>query len=143
VTTNHWLDAACVGPSTPETLHIGWVTPLFITSTRRESRQMCRMDRFGFPRTAAKRTRRVYGFQTGDMVRAIVPTGVKKGIYVGRVAVRATGSFNITSTQGTIQGIPARFCRTIHRCDGYSYQQGGAALPPFVQGQGNSASQCI
>jgi hypothetical protein len=127
----HWLDAACVGSSTPEALSFGWVTPLFITATGRESRQMCRMDRFGFPRTAAKRARRVFGFQTGDMVRARVPVGTKKGIYIGRVAVRATGSFKITMTHGTIQGVPARFCRKIHRCDGYSYQQGGAALPPL------------
>jgi hypothetical protein len=89
------------------------------------------MDRFGFPRTTAKRERRVFGFQTGDMVRAIVPAGIKKGIYIGRVAVRATGSFNITTTQGTVQGVPARFCRKIHRSDGYSYQQGGVALPPL------------
>ena len=33
------------------------------------SRQMCRMDRFGFPRTSAKANKVVQGFQTGDMVR--------------------------------------------------------------------------
>jgi hypothetical protein len=39
----------------------------------------------------------VKGFQTGDMVKAIVPQGKKAGIHTGRVAVRSTGSFNITT----------------------------------------------
>jgi len=69
----------------------------------------------------------VKGFQTGDIVRAEVLTGKKVGIYVGRVAVRTTGSFNIATANGTVQGISHRFCTPIHRCDGYSYQAGVAA----------------
>jgi 5-methylcytosine-specific restriction endonuclease McrA len=126
----HWLDAACVGASTPEALGVRSVVPLLITATGREARQMCRMDRFGFPRTSAKRMRRVQGFQTGDIVRTVVTAGTKLGVYRGRVAVRATGSFNITTGQGTVQGIPAHSCRAIHRRDGYSYLKGEAALPP-------------
>jgi len=41
----HWLDAACVGTSTPETLKIEHVQPLFIIATGRGSRQMCRVDK--------------------------------------------------------------------------------------------------
>ena len=69
---------------------------------------MCLMDKPGFPRTRAKGPSRVRGFQTGDLVRAVVRTGKKSGTSVGRVAVRATGSFNVTTRAGTIQGIPAR-----------------------------------
>jgi 5-methylcytosine-specific restriction endonuclease McrA len=121
----HWVDAACVGASTPETLHIVGVHPLAITAMGRENRQMCRMDRFGFPRTSAKGTRGVLGFQTGDLVRALVTHGSKGGTYLGRVAVRATGSFNITTAHGTVQGIPARSCRVVQRADGYRYYQMG------------------
>jgi hypothetical protein len=96
----------------------------------RESRQMGRMDRHGFPRTSAKSVRMVQGYQTGDIVRAMVMVGSKAGVYTGRVAVRATGSFNITARQGTVQGIPARSCRVIQRADGYAYQRGEAALAP-------------
>jgi 5-methylcytosine-specific restriction endonuclease McrA len=128
----HWLDAACVGASTPETLQVRSVVPLLIMATGRQARQMCRMDRFGFPRNSAKKTRTVNGFQTGDIVRAVVTAGTKVGVYVGRVAVRATGSFNITTEQGTTQGIPARYCRTVHRSDGYSYWKGAAALLPHA-----------
>src|SRR5205823_14022155 len=88
------------------------------------SRQMCRMDKYGFPRTGPKQARLVKGFQTGDIVRAEVLTGRRVGTYVGRVAVRTIGSFNITTKNGTVQGISHRFCTPLHRCDGYSYQVG-------------------
>jgi hypothetical protein len=45
------------------------------------------------------------GFQTGDMVRAEVPKGKHAGIHVGRVAVRASGSFRVgrpTASTGSI-----------------------------------------
>ncbi|MEO6887588.1 MAG: HNH endonuclease, partial [Ktedonobacteraceae bacterium] len=85
------------------------------------SRQMCLMDRYGFPRTKPKHAKKVNGFQTGDIVRAVVTSGIKVGTYVGKVAIRATGSFNITTARQTVQGISHRFCTILHRCDGYVY----------------------
>jgi 5-methylcytosine-specific restriction endonuclease McrA len=117
----HWCDAACVGRSTPQTLDVGGIVPLQITATGHGSRQMCRMDKYGFPRTGPKQHKCVQGFQTGDLVRALVPAGRKAGTYVGRVAVRTSGSFNIATSQGTVQGITYRFCRLIARADGYSH----------------------
>ena len=64
------------------------------------------------------------GFQTGDIVRAVVTTGTKQGVYVGRVLVRASGSFDIRTKQGRVQGISHRCCTPVQRCDGYSYQKG-------------------
>jgi len=118
---DHWIDAACVGASTSNWLSIGKIVPLVITATGHGSRQMCRMDTYGFPRTSAKGSKKVFGFQTGDMVRAVVTSGLKAGTYVGKVAVRTTGSFNITTTTGTVQGIGYRYCRMIHHADGYAY----------------------
>jgi hypothetical protein len=47
------------------------------------------------------------------------------------VLVRATGSFDIRTKHGRVQGISHRFCTPIHRCDGYSYKQGaGHAAHP-------------
>lgn len=118
----HWIDAACVGKSTPDALLVDRVTPLLIKAMGHGSRQMCLMDKYGFARTKPKQAKVVKGFQTGDMVKAIVTSGKKAGVYVGRVAVRATGSFNITTqTHGTIQGIGSQYCTAIHRTDGYSY----------------------
>ncbi len=119
----HWLDAACVGVSTPDTLWTsGTLHPLTIHTTGHGSRQMCAMDKFGFPRTRAKQSKRVQGFQTGDIVKAVVPTGKKQGTYVGRVAVRTTGSFNIRTATALVEGVSYRYCRLLHRVDGYSYQ---------------------
>ena len=126
----HWIDAACVGKSTPPCLSLHGVVPLLITATGSGNRQMCRMDKYGFPRTGPKQAKRVKGFQTGDIVRAKVLTGKKVGAYIGRVAVRTTGSFNITTKNGTVQGISHRFCTPLHRCDGYSYQAGDPIACP-------------
>ncbi len=130
---SHWLDAACVGASTPEHLDVQGVVPLSIRATGHGSRQMCRLNRYGFPRTGPKQAKRVQGFQTGDLVRVVVPKGSKQGRYVGRVAVRSSGSFNLTTPQRTLQGISHRFCTLIARSDGYSYQQGKErVLPPVA-----------
>jgi hypothetical protein len=68
------------------------------------------------------RSKSVHGFTTGDMVRAIVPSGNKQGSYIARVAVRASGSFNLQTAAGVIQGISHKHCRRLQRGDGYSYQ---------------------
>jgi 5-methylcytosine-specific restriction endonuclease McrA len=118
----HWLDAANVGASTPPVLQVGKaIKPLLIKATGYGNRQICLMNKFGFPRTSPKGAKRVKGFQTGDIVRAVVTKGVKTGTYLGKVAIRATGSFNITTPAGTVQGISHRFCTPVHQCDGYSY----------------------
>jgi len=126
----HWLDAACVGASTSEVLKVEGVCPLDITATGHGSRQMCRVDKYGFPRTSAKKFKRVHGFQTGDMVKAVVPIGKKAGRYIGQIAVRASGNFNIKTKNGTIQGISYRHCKMLHQADGYAYQKGDAAFLP-------------
>ena len=133
----HWLDAACVGASTPAPLRGAGIVPLGIMATGRHSRQRCRTNASGFPDKAPKATRVVGGFRTGAIVRAIVraivpQSSTKAGTYVGRLAVRATGSCNLKTAAGTLQGIHVRYCRPIHRADGYPYasQKGTAALPP-------------
>lgn len=58
---------------------------------------------------------------SSGMVKAIVTKGKKIGTYVGRVAVRASGSFNIQTLQSVVQGIHHRFCTLVQRADGYGY----------------------
>lgn len=120
----HWSDAACVGVSTPELKRWQRMQPLLITAKGRQRRQMVNVDKRGFPRGKPKGPSRVHGFRSGDMVRAIVPTGLKAGTYVGRVAIRTTGSFKITTKRGMVDGIAARFCTPLHRGDGYDYAYG-------------------
>ena len=120
----HWIDAACVGSRTPARLQLAGAVPLLITATGHGSRQKCNVDALGFPCSKPKGAKRVKGFQTGDLVRATVTTGTKQGVYVGRVLVRASGSFDIRTKGGRVKGISHRFCRPVHRSDGYHYQCG-------------------
>jgi 5-methylcytosine-specific restriction endonuclease McrA len=119
----HWLDAVCMGKSTPETLLVTGVQPLLITANGHGCRQMRNVDHFGFPHGKPKQRGRSYGFRTGDMVRAVVTSGKKVGTYTGRVLVRATGSFDIATRSGRIAGISHKYCQAIHRTEGYSYSE--------------------
>ncbi|MBW4580643.1 MAG: HNH endonuclease [Tildeniella nuda ZEHNDER 1965/U140] len=115
----HWLDAACVGETL--TLTVLTTQPLLIKATGQGSRQMCRTDKYGFPSRYVPRLKFVQGFQTGDIVQAIVTTGKKIGTYAGRVAVRSSGSFNISDKSGLVQGISYKACKVTQRKDGYGY----------------------
>ena len=116
----HWLDAACVGEV--EQLNVLTNQPLLIKATGHGTRQMCRTDKYGFPTRYVPRDKFVKGFQTGDICKAIVSTGKKIGEYVGRIAVRTTGSFNISDRSGLIQGLNYKNFLITHKKDGYSYQ---------------------
>ncbi|MEG3970491.1 RNA-guided endonuclease IscB [Microcoleus sp. T2B6] len=118
LTKTHWLDAACVGKV--DSLKILTNKPLLIKATGHGTRQMCRTGKFGFPSRYVPRFKFVKGFQTGDIVKAIVTSGKKIGTYVGRVAVRTSGSFNISASE-LVSGISHKYCSVIHRKDGYSY----------------------
>lgn len=67
------------------------------------------------------------------MTKAVVPTDKKAGTHTGRVTVRKTGSFNIQTEHGAVQGIPRQYGTVIQRGDGDGYhltspinQKGGA-----------------
>ena len=115
----HWLDAACVG-DTPA-LELLTIQPLQILATGHGNRQMCGTDKFGFPTRHKSRVQIHKGFQTGDIVRAVVTSGKKIGEYVGRVLCRASGSFDIAIKTGRVAGISHKYCQSIHKKDGYSY----------------------
>ena len=130
----HCLDAACMG-------HVDavqrWQQPvLSIKATGRGSYQRTRLTKYGFPHGYLTRQKRHFGFQTGDMVKAIVTTGKKAGNYLGRVAIRTSGSFNIQSATGLVQGIHHRFCTLIQRADGYGYSWTKMALTQGDAGMG-------
>ncbi len=132
----HWLDAACVGSSTPEILKVEGIIPLLIKATGHGSRQMCLMDEYGFPRSGPKAARWVKGYQTGDLVRAVVPEPLKTaGFHIGRVKVRATGSFDIRTKQRNVAGVSYQYCQPIHRNDGYNYSRGERSVAAALTSQ--------
>ena len=115
----HYYDALSVG----NVANYKFLTDkiLIISAKGRGSRQMCSMNKYGFPRTSAKALKSVNGFQTGDIVKAIVTKGSKQGEYLGRVAVRASGYFDIQTKTKTIQGVGFEYCHIVQRSNGYSY----------------------
>ena len=116
----HYYDALSVG-ETPSKFNFLTDKMLQISAKGRGSRQMCRVNRYGFPRTSAKASKSVKGFQTGDMVKVIVLTGSKQGEYLGRVAVKSSGYFDIQTRTKTIEGIGYKYCHIVQRSDGYLY----------------------
>ena len=133
----HSLDAACIGPM-DAVQH--WQQPVLrIKATGRGRYQRTRLTKYGFPRGYLMRSKSAFGFQTGDMVRAVVTTGKKAGIYLGRVAIRASGSFNLQTATGLVQGIHHRFCTLIQRADGYGYSWDKIAT---TQGDAGTGAAC-
>jgi len=82
---------------------------------------MCGTDANGFPIRHRTRHKRDFAFQTGDIVRAHVPGGKYRGLYLGRLLCHASESFDIVTHRGRIAGISQRYCRPIQREDGYGY----------------------
>lgn len=109
----HWLDAACVGKSTPDVLQIKGVVPLIIAATGHGRRQMCTTDKYGFPRQHKKRCKTFMGYRTGDIVKAVTP----KMSIAGRITIRHRPSFLV----GKKDGIHPKYMHRLHRADGYQY----------------------
>ena len=117
----HWLDAACVGASTPSRFVMRDVAPLMIQATGHGNRQMCATNRYGFPTKHRNRKKKHFGFQTGDLIQAHVPAGLKtSGRHVGRAITRASGYFDIETAKGRVAGVSYRYCVILHHSDGYS-----------------------
>ncbi len=115
----HWLDAACVG--VVDKLRILTKQPLLITAKGWGNRQMCTPNKQGFPKSHRTRCKTFFEFQTGDLVRATLPSGKFAGIHVGRLTVRATGVFELIKPSGKISPVRHKYCEAIHCNDGYSY----------------------
>jgi 5-methylcytosine-specific restriction endonuclease McrA len=117
----HWADAVCVGASTPERLLIQGINPLLIAAKGHGIRQRCRPDKYGFPKAHAPKAKFFQGFQTGDIVKADIPSGKFAGQYVGRIAIRFRPSFVLQLPSQKFDVHP-KYLKTIHRADGYEYQ---------------------
>src|SRR6266581_3790212 len=113
---SHCFDALCVGELTG--VRLPALRPLVIIAQGRGRYQRTNVDAAGFPRGYLTREKRIRGCSTGDLVRAVVPGHLKTGgVHLGRIAVRASGSFRV----GKTDGINARYCRVVQRLDGYDY----------------------
>lgn len=112
----HWIDAACVGVSTPDDLRICIGTVLAIKAVGHGTRQRCITDKYGFPKAHSLRSKTYMGFATGDIVKAIVPKGKYAGVHIGRVAIRHRPSFRLNGFD-----VHPKYLTILQRGDGYEY----------------------
>ncbi|WP_293177142.1 MULTISPECIES: hypothetical protein [unclassified Microcoleus] len=55
------------------------------------------------------------------MVQATLPAGKFAGTHRGRLIVRASGVFEMMCATGKVSPVRYKYCRAIHRNDGYMY----------------------
>src|SRR5579859_2996836 len=115
----HWRDAAVVGASTPDQLRCAITSVLRIASTGHGTRQMCGTDTYGFPIRHRLRQKRHFGFRTGDLVRAVIPSGKYAGTHMGRIAVRSRPCFKLNGFN-----VHSKYLTRSQRADGYAYAVG-------------------
>lgn len=110
----HWIDASCVGYVNDLIFKINKV--LIIESKGHGSRQMCQVDKSGFPKSVPRsRQKKVHGIQTGDMVidnqNKIVPV----------VGVRKTGQMSLRGDEKDYNRTHNKL-KVIQHADGYIYR---------------------
>jgi len=122
----HYYDALCVGASTPEHFQTMTAYVQVWIARGRGNRQRCRTDAYGFPIAHRARTRQHFGFQTGDLVRAVIPRGKYCGTWTGRATVKASGQILVTTDQDIHPTTSYRHCRILQRGNGWQTTQKSA-----------------
>lgn len=120
---DHWIDAAVCTENGNTVQVCTELKPLVIKAVGRGSRQFCRMDKYGFPRTSPKpRSKNFFGFKTGDIVKVVLPeTSKYMGAHTGRIAVRSSGYFDMAKTKQKIN-FHHRYAKVVQQADGYVYE---------------------
>lgn len=116
----HALDAACVGDIQGIK---NWNIPhLGIKCIGRGSYARTRLDKYGFPRLYFPKEKRVFGFQSGDIVKAAIKTKDTFKTVIGKIAVRTRGYFALVYEKISFD-VKWCNCKIIQRADGYQYQR--------------------
>ncbi|ADI74127.1 HNH endonuclease [Methanohalobium evestigatum Z-7303] len=140
---DHHFDACCVGESTPDELRFKTNSVLHIHAKGRGSYKRCKLDKYGFPRKPAPRIKYIFGFQSGDIIKAIVENGKYKGTWKGAVTCRSKGYFDIKNgTKRIAQGINHKYFKLVQRFDGYTYQLDRLNLNSNTNTDGRNSSHC-
>lgn len=118
---DHHYDALCVG-NIPDGGYIdrtnGYVT--YAVAKGRGMRRRGLVNSCGIITTKfTDRSKRKFGFQSGDIVSVNNPKGKYAGQYVGRVSVRSSGLFAIKCLDGSKKTVNYKYCRLLQNTDGY------------------------
>ncbi|NUO45861.1 MAG: HNH endonuclease [Streptomyces sp.] len=127
----HTLDALSVGQLDHEAGDVIVRYPeqvLVAKATGRGSYARTTPDRFGFPRLRRTRAKQHFGYITGDLVRATIPTGKWAGTWTGHISVRARGQHSLRIHTGRLN-VSHWNLELLQRGDGYGYSV-RPELPP-------------
>ncbi len=124
---DHWIDAACVGKSTPANLDCSNIKPLYIKAMGHGNRNKMQCDKYGFPAKDGKgnvirleREKYCQGLQTGDIINKVD----KKGKYIatGRLVIKnKKKKLGRMKINGKEQDFALKYAKPVHRTDGYEY----------------------
>lgn len=122
---DHHYDALCVG-TVPDGGYADRTGGhcLYVKAMGHGNRLLGHLNKCGVITEKFHAPKRVMGFQTGDMVRAIIPQGARSkyvGTYTGRVNIRSSGYFDVKALGGGHATVRAEFCRLLQHADGYQY----------------------
>ena len=123
----HWIDAACVGDSGRDVHLNSSMAPLVIKAMGYGNRQVTRTDKYGFPNSKPKSTKRLLSpvgyIKTGDIVQLDVTTGKYQGMSRDRISsIHTTSNFLSILVDGRKRAFSVRHVtHLLHLHDGYSY----------------------
>ena len=115
----HWIDAACVGVFGAKVTIPADIVPLIAKATGHGNRQMCKVDKYGFPIAHISNIKTSFGYRTGDIVNAKI-TGKSKfaGEHTGRVSIRQRPCFGLNGFD-----VHPKYLTKIQKGDGYEYNK--------------------
>lgn len=117
----HALDAACVGDI--KGVNIASYFHLGIKSTGRGRYGRTRTNKYGNPIAYSSKSKKIFGFSTGDIVKTIITNRKKEIKYIiGRIATRISGYFSILYNNNFIS-TKWNNCILLQRNDGYNYNK--------------------
>lgn len=118
VPKTHAHDAACVGDVTQ--VNSWGMFHQSIKCMGRGKYQRTLLNKFGFPRSYLSPLKKAFGFQTGDLVRAVRILKGIRGSIIGKLAIRQRGYFTMIVAKEVIQ-TKWNLCTLLQRADGYAY----------------------
>ena len=115
----HWIDAACVGVSGAKVTIPADIVPLIAKTTGHGCRQICKVDKYGFPVAHISNIKTAFGYRTGDIVIAKI-TGKSKfaGKHTGRIAIRQRPRFVLNGFD-----VHPKYLTKTQKGDGYEYSK--------------------
>lgn len=118
---DHHIDALCVG-EVPESGYQNLnQLVLYVKAMGRGKRLRGNTNACGIITVKYKdNAKTAFGFMSGDIVKAVIPSGKYAGTYTGRITIRKSGSFALTG-EAKVPCVSYRYCKLLQRNDGYNY----------------------